>query len=188
MYRRETPIQFTGGQLIFPVCRPVEIASSHHHILALRKCLWCTPGLTPPLVKSASRLYKVFVFSPPVLTDGSLAQCYTVCISHTTKPQGVVRLHIDLRSQLHVHPAWVEKAWTPHQLHTLSAHRSWRRHAVNEKPQLCDTITGVRWQIIAKHKHTHRGSYRRPQSVHPHFLLSNNQPNIYSNVTFMWFS
>lgn len=88
MYRRETPIQFTGGQLIFPVCRPVEIASSHHHILALRKCLWCTPGLTPPLVKGG-RLYKVFVFFPPVLTDGSLAQCYTVCVYHTPpSPRG----------------------------------------------------------------------------------------------------
>lgn len=160
MYRRETPIQFTGGQLIFPVCRPVEIASSHHHILALRKCLWCTPGLTPPLVKGG-QLYKVFVFSPPVLTDGSLAQCYTVCISHTTKPQGVVRLHIDLRSQLHVHPAWVEKAWTPHQLHTLSAHRSWRRHAVNEKPQLWHDY----WSEVTNYSKTQAHSQRFIQTT-----------------------
>lgn len=87
MYRRETPIQFTGGQLIFPVCRPVEIASSHHHILALRKCLWCTPGLTPPLVKGG-RLYKVFVFFP-LYWQMVVWHSAILCVYHTPpSPRG----------------------------------------------------------------------------------------------------
>lgn len=118
----EIPLYVMTGQPSFPVCRPLETAPSHYHIVMV-EVLILSPSAHSTIGHNIlwGQLYKVFGLScwDCVLTDGRLPLCCIV-YREAAQPQGW--LDCILISGHSYMVAQSNRGHEAHQHHTLSTH------------------------------------------------------------------